>query len=241
MAVLLGLACLAQAAAPNVETAKQVLTKRWMDLRPDWAAERNVLFEDVRALGHTTSSWTFEVTATVRDYGRGYPPNRYYGQTCVGRFDNIQFSIWTDGVQWKADGMFTAPSTKCHENPAANVSSIPVQTLRGTPTGGAPVVAPPAPERSGGVVEGQYECWSNGQARGLLNFTIVAGGRYLDSSGKPGSFAFSPANSRITFRGGVWGGGVPAGYYSIYYEPQGRPTVSIRSQGGSEVAFCQKR
>jgi hypothetical protein len=34
---------------------------------------------------------------------------------------------------------------------------------------------------------------------------------------------------------------MPAGFFAIYHEPQGRPTVSFRSERNSEAAFCQKQ
>lgn len=241
LVLLLAAGTAACASSPTTDTVKQVLTQRWMSLRPAWAAERNVLFEEVRAAGHGSDSWTFRVTASVRDYGKGYPTNHYYGQTCVGRFENAEFVLHSNGAQWNADGAFTAPSSQCQPNPSDGVSSIPLQTLQGSAASNGPVAAPPAAHRSGGVAEGPYECWSGSEAQGTLNFTILTGGRYRDSSGKAGAFAFTPADRHIAFHGGSLDGGFPAGDYSIYYEPQGVPTVSIRNAGGDEIAFCQKR
>jgi hypothetical protein len=73
----------------------------------------------------------------------------------------------------------------------------------------------------------------------LLNFTIRSGSQYIGSDGKPGSYSLS-AGGRITFRGGALDGVLPAGFYTVYYVPQGTPTVSFRNSGGSEVSFCQK-
>ena len=61
--------------APGIDEAKQALNKKWQKLKPDSAAERDVLFEDVRAGRPTGGSYPFKVTALIRDYERGYPPN----------------------------------------------------------------------------------------------------------------------------------------------------------------------
>ena len=68
----------------------------------------------------------------------------------------------------------------------------------------------------------------------------AAGGRYTDAAGKSGSFTFDPGTQRITYRGGALDSASDKGYTTIYYEPQGRPTVSFRNRGGDEIVFCQK-
>lgn len=90
------------------------------------------------------------------------------------------------------------------------------------------------------MVQGAYECWSGGSARMMLNFTVQAGSQYIDSEGKRGSFSVDPGSSRVTFRGGLLDGGIPAGMYAVYHEPKGRPTLSIRGRDGGEALFCEK-
>jgi hypothetical protein len=108
-----------------------------------------------------------------------------------------------------------------------------------TPAGEpAATSAASGPAAAGDVATGSYECWASGSARTLPNFTIRSGGQYIGSDGRSGSYALD-AGGRITFKGGMLDGVLPAGFYIIYYAPQGRPTVSFRNSGGSEVAFCQ--
>jgi hypothetical protein len=112
----------------------------------------------------------------------------------------------------------------------------------GTPTPGGAVAGAPAVNKSGGgVALGSYKCWSNGQARAFLNFTASAGGKYIGADGKAGTFSLDASSQRITFKGGALDGAMPAGFFAIYHEPQGRPTVSFRSERNSEAAFCQKQ
>ena len=83
------------------------------------------------------------------------------------------------------------------------------------------IAAAPEPKGSGGaVVEGAYECWSNGQARMIFNFTIRAVSQYTDAEGHAGSFKFAPSNSRIRFIGGNLSD-LGKDYVIIYHEPAG--------------------
>ncbi|MFN3325381.1 MAG: hypothetical protein ACK5AZ_17950 [Bryobacteraceae bacterium] len=92
---------------------------------------------------------------------------------------------------------------------------------------------------AGKVAQGAYECWANGEARLLMNFTIVDGSRYTGSEGEMGTYSFDPASKRITFQGGSLDGAMPDGFYAIYHEPKGVPTVSFRSRRDAEAAFCE--
>jgi hypothetical protein len=122
---------------------------------------------------------------------------------------------------------------------------MPLAGLAGTssPAGRIAPAITPAPQTGGGgsVAQGIYEYWANGRANLTLNFSIRGPGQYAGSNGQAGSFSFDPGSQRIAFRGGSLDGVMPAGFYAIYYAPQGRPTVSFRNSGGSEAAFCQKR
>jgi hypothetical protein len=133
------------------------------------------------------------------------------------------------------------PDKQCKPNPSAGVSSIPLQSLSGTAAPSGPVAAAPAMARSGGgVAQGSYECWSGRYASMGQNFSIAAGGRYTDTAGNPGTFTFDPGTQRVVFRGGALDSSTKD-YTTIYYEPQGRPTVSFRNRSGNEVVFCQKK
>jgi hypothetical protein len=97
------------------------------------------------------------------------------------------------------------------------------------------------PAAGGGVASGSYQCWANGQARPLLNFTALAGNQYRDNQGTTGGMLVDGGTGRVTFKGGLLDGFMPAGFYAVYYAPQGRPTVSFRNSGGGEAQFCQRQ
>jgi hypothetical protein len=256
-ALLLGCAehSLAQrAGAPNVEVAKQALDRKWQKLKPGGIAERNVLFQEVRAGKAEGGSYPFQVTVVIRDYEPGYPANRYYGNTCVSRIEQGVYTLEPDPFGgWEPQGRMTPfmTETKCQKNPSAGVSSIPLASLSGAPAQAAPAqngqAAPARPQTAQGgnggaaIAQGSYECWSSNRANLTLNFTIQGGNRYAGYDGKPGTYSLDAASQRITFKGGSLDGVMPNGFYAIYHAPQGRPTVSYRSAGGGEAAFCQKK
>ena len=90
------------------------------------------------------------------------------------------------------------------------------------------------------VAFGSYECWANGSARALLNFAIRSPSKYTDTDGQPGAYSYDQKTGAITFKGGGLDGVMPAGFYSIYHEPKGIPTVSFRSPRNAEASFCEK-
>jgi hypothetical protein len=104
---------------------------------------------------------------------------------------------------------------------------------------GAFPIARSQPAGPAKVAPGSYECWANGQARMLLNFTIKSGTQYTGSDGKPGSYSYALSTGRVMFKGGSLDGAMPEGFTTIYHEPKGRPTVSFRSARGAEASFCQ--
>lgn len=89
------------------------------------------------------------------------------------------------------------------------------------------------------VARGTYECWAFNSARMDLNFEVTAPGSYRASDGSMGKFSYDPATRTIRFSGYL-GEAMPDGFTSIYYEPNGRPTVSFRGRSGSEASFCER-
>ena len=227
---------------PSVDTFKQAIDRRLLKLIPDGAIERQVLFGDITA-GRTPGS--FRATVTIRDYGPGYPKNRYYGETCVGTLKEEDFSMSPDDFGgWRVEGRMTPDLRErtCKANPAEGVSSVPLDTLSGTRASSAPPAGRETPAASAAsVATGAYECWSNGQARGLMNFTVRGSGQYVGTDDVPGAFTIDAATTRITFSSGSLAGAMPEGFYAVYHLVQGRPTISFMSNRGAEAVFCQKK
>jgi hypothetical protein len=104
--------------APSAEEFKQVLGERLQELKPAGFTVRTVRFEEVRLGEATRGNFPFEVTATVHDYGPGYPANRYYGQTCVGKMDKWKFDMRRDEFgRWFVQGRMTVSDRVCKDKP----------------------------------------------------------------------------------------------------------------------------
>lgn len=91
---------------------------------------------------------------------------------------------------------------------------------------------------AGLVAQGDYECWANGQARMLMNFTITAPGEYTASDGSTGTFDYDPSTGVITFTGYMRDIMLDT-WVVNYHEQGGVPTVSYVSDRGAEAAFCE--
>jgi hypothetical protein len=215
--------------APSADTLKRVLGQQLQKLRPVGFTERNVLFQEVRA-GTPGARYWFQVTATIRDYGPGYPANHYYGETCVGHMDKSPFELVRDEFgEWEVQGkmsLTTSDGRQCKPNPSAGVTSIPLTTLAGSPAPAGPAAAPPPPAPAAGKPTGlstgkdgahgsvtakSYACVfyidsPSSTLQTVPGFTIKAGGKYMDADGKNGTYTFDPAQALITFHGGSMNG-----------------------------------
>ena len=119
--------------------------------------------------------------------------------------------------------------------PAAEAQSTETQATNAL---AATDTAAPAAAEAGGLSapNGDYECWANGQARMLLNFTVTAPGKYTASDGTTGTFTIAP-DGVVTFTG-YEAEVMPANFTIVYHVPEGHPTFSFRGNSG-EAAFCE--
>jgi hypothetical protein len=249
--------------APSVDDAKRAIDQAQQKL---WKAlgtpgVRTVLFQRVQAgASSSPGSYPFEVTLLIHECSTGYPANHYYGKTLVGKIEAARYELSADDFgAWQVQGKMTPnlSDSKITNNTAAGTCAVSVDSLQGSraPAGGAassgaraatppsatiiPVARGAGAAASAGVALGSYLCWANGQARLLLNFTILENNQYRDHNGTAGTYRMD-SNARMTFQGGNLDRLLPAGSYYLYHSPQGRPTVSFRNSGGSEVTFCQR-
>jgi hypothetical protein len=192
--------CTAQTPTPDV--LKQVLTTTLLGLRPEGFTERQVLFQSVTAGTKKGAFYPFTVNAIIRDYGPGYPPNRYYGQTCIRKMDGWNFNL-SPGAngQWAVDGMMTVTNASvCRDNPGAGVSAVPLATLPGTP---APAGAPAAE-----LHVGEWACYgTGGRLMTGMGFRLQPNGGYVDlDNRRAGRYSYNKAAATITFQGGFLDG-----------------------------------
>lgn len=224
LAVLLSCRGHASGQAPTAETFKQVMAKSLQKLMIEGYTQRDVRFVSVQAGKPKNGSYPFRATIVVRDYGPGYPRNRYYGKTCVAKLmDEDYYMLPDDFGGWKVEGKMTPPlSTQtCKDNPAEGVSSIPAEGLEGTPSAAGPSSPPAATGKKmgaqaggtgaaggGSLTTGEWACYgSGGRALIGLGFKVQAGGTYTDLDNKSrGTYVFN--GSTITFKGGHLNGQV---------------------------------
>jgi len=247
---------------PGVDDAKRAIDAGLQEIWKSMGStgKRTVLFQSVFPEEPTAAgSWHFRASLTIHDQETGKAATRNYGRTCVASLENETYELRLDDAGiWEAQGRMTPDLglKTCKDNPAAGVSAIPLSTLEGTtaPQGGPARAAAPPPRKQTatetshviplkpgqGIAPGSYECWGNGQARPLLNFTALGNNQYRDSQGHEGSMSVA-SNGRVTIRGGNLDGFLPEGYYAEYYAPRGRATLSFRNSSDHEVQYCEKQ
>ena len=191
---------------PSPEQFKAALDAQLQALRPDGYTERTVLFENVRVGTSNGPRHSFAVTATIHDYGPGYPPNGYYGQTCVGRMDNWIFEMLPNAVgDWTVQGRMTVTDNECRNNPAEGQAAIPLTSLSGQR---AAAVAMPAAPTGGALALGEYACYGTGsQLMAGMGFVLSPDGTYADlDNDRGGSWQLDEGSASIRFSGGFLDG-----------------------------------
>ena len=207
-------AAYAVAQTPTTDDLKRTLDAQLMKLALK-GTTRTVLFEDVRAGSPNGGYYPFQVTATIHDYEAGYPTNKYYGQTCVGKMDKWKFDLRKDDFGgWIAQGRMTVSDSTCKNNPAEGAVAIP---LAGLPGSRAPAAAANASAKSssinasaGGIklYVGQYACYgTGGRLMAGMGFELKPGGGYQDlDGGRKGVYVYDALASTLSFKGGFLDG-----------------------------------
>jgi len=211
---------------PDTSAFETAMEQRLQKLKPGDYTERNVHFVSVEQGKEQGGAYAFRATIAIRDYGPGYPANRYYGQTCVGKLVDQVYWMSPDGFGgWKVEGAMTPDTAHrtCKNNPAAGASSMPVEALEGKParmadasTSRAPSSDAAAPVRarnsggSGTITSGEWACYgAGGRALIGLGFRVNPDGTYTDLDGKSrGRYAADASSGTLTFTGGHLGGQV---------------------------------
>ncbi len=196
------------AEGPSVEVFKQRLNAQLQLLKPVGFTVRTVLFQDVRPGKQDGAYFPFQVSATIHDYGPGYPRNAFYGSTCVGKMDKVRFDMRPDAFgDWIVEGAMTPTIHECKDNPSEGVSAIPLAGLTGQqaqPASASETAEKPASTGTAGLYLGEYSCYNAGnQMMAGMDFRMMPGGKYTDGDGKRGgTYAYKASESAVSFRGG---------------------------------------
>lgn len=89
-----------------------------------------------------------------------------------------------------------------------------------------------------GLPPGAYECWGNGEARLLMNFTVTGPNAYKGSDNSMGNFSVT-GGGNVNFLSGSLNGVMPHGFVSKYEVRKGVPTVSFVGPSGAEAQYCE--
>ena len=197
---------------PSVEQFEQTLNTQLQKLRPDGFTERTVLFQDVQAGNSNGGFYPFQVTAVIHDYGPGYPANRFYGSTCVGKMDAWKFDMLKDDFgKWIVQGAMTVSDRVCKDNPSEGVSSQPLTELSGKrSTAGTADSGPSSTKeaKGGTLYVGEYACYGTaGRLMAGMGFRLQADSSYTDiDGGRTGTYDYDTNESTISFHGGFLDG-----------------------------------
>ena len=215
--------------APTVDQLKAALNVRLQKLKPDWAKERTVLFQEVKAGRPDGPFFPFQFTATVHDYGTGFPKNKFYGQTTVGKIEQAKFDMKRDDFGgWAVEGPMTPGNSVSKNNPSEGVSAIPLSTLTGeqapapgvaTPAVpnaakqegaalGAQIAQPQAPAANVNLYIGEWASYGTGGRLLIgLGFKLKADGTYTNlDGGEGGTYIYNAGTATIAFKGGFMDG-----------------------------------
>jgi hypothetical protein len=200
-------------AQPSTEIFKEVFVKQLQQLRPEGYERRTVKLVQVTP-GKTTSGTTsYKVTAYIHDYDEGYPPNNYYGQTCVGKMENWIFKMLKDDFgEWMVQGAFTVTNNSCITNPSDGVESQPLSAVPGTIyITGKNTAATKTASTSDNISSlyiGEYAAYgTGGRMMAGMGMILTSGNRYTDlDKGRGGTYIYNKQSGTITFKGGFLDG-----------------------------------
>ena len=206
-------ACNSQA-QPSADIFKEAFVKQLQQLRPEGYERRTVKLVQVTT-GKTNSGTTsYKVTAYIHDYDEGYPPNNYYGQTCLGKMDNWIFTMHKDDFgEWAVQGMFTVTNSTCISNPSQGVESQPITAVPGTiyETGkNTATTDKPATttDNKSSLYIGEYAAYgTGGRLMAGMGLILTSGNRYYDlHKQRGGTYNYNQKAGTITFTGGFLSG-----------------------------------
>ena len=222
-------------AQPSTGIFKEAFVKQLQLLRPEGYERRAVKLVQVTPGKTNSGTTTYKVTAYIHDYDEGYPPNSYYGQTCVGKMDNWIFTIHKDDFgEWAVQGMFTVTNNSCITNPSEGVASQPLSAVPGTlyEIGKNPAANDQTVNNTDNISPlyiGEYAAYgTGGRLMTGMGMTLTSGNRYYDLDKKRGgTYNYNKQAGSITFSGGFLSGQTgknvnPKGFdisATVHYEP----------------------
>jgi len=207
---------LIKAQSPSVELFKQVFDAEMQKLLSPGFTRRTMNFIKVTPGTSSGGYYPFKVTAYVHDYAPGYPKNKYYGQTCLGKMEGWKFDMRKDEFgDWILQGRFTVTDGECKDNPSEGAEAIPLSGVPGIPYRKTNIAdktnktifdkSSPSTSR---LYLGEYACYgTGGRLMAGMGFHLLSNRRYYDlDKQRGGTYIYHAANATITFAGGFLSG-----------------------------------
>jgi hypothetical protein len=194
-------------AAPTAKDFMRVLDAQIQRAKPRDVFQRTIVFDDVRAGEPEGNVFPFTVSVTIHDYNPGYPPDYYFGRTCITRIVGSRYVMRRDRIgEWVAERNTPLPEPLCVKNPGEGKSSFPLDSLRGTRVGtSVPLPALMTKNRVNVNLRlGEYACtWPGGGLASKWKFRLKNDKTYTDLDGKRGgTYVFEQFEGTLRFNGG---------------------------------------
>ena len=113
--------------SPSTEMVKGLILEHLQTLRPQGFSERDVSIQDIRPGNPTRTTPvsarnpdSLPLSGDPVDAGlrAGYPPNHYFGSTCISHMNKSVFVAHLDDFgSWTVEGAWTPTERNCQPNP----------------------------------------------------------------------------------------------------------------------------
>ena len=196
--------------APSTTQLMHVLDFRLQKLRPLDILYRTILFDQIQPGEPHGGVYPFVVSLTIHDYSAGWPPNGYFGKTCLSKLQKGTFTMQlTVARDWTIEGPITLSEPLCRPNPADRVSAFPLAELPGKRIAKGEPPAEVKVKRSAGVLmSGEYSCVTpTGRMLDNMRFRLKLDRTYTDLAGaNGGKYVVDAVAGTVAFRGGFLDG-----------------------------------
>ncbi|MEP7069814.1 MAG: hypothetical protein ABI789_11255, partial [Usitatibacter sp.] len=173
--------------------------------------KRTVLFRSVQAGEPNGTVYPFIASLTVHDFSPGWPPNKYYGKTCLSKVEGGRYTMTRDRLrEWTVEGRTTFSEPVCSDNPSERVSSFPIDSLTGTRVGSSAPVPKIVTQglKTFRLKLGEYACiLPGGRLAANTGFRLKRDKSYTDATGaRGGTYVYEPFATTLAFHGGFLDG-----------------------------------
>ncbi|MEO8336106.1 MAG: hypothetical protein ABI664_14100 [bacterium] len=193
--------------APTTRDFMLALDAQIQRAKPRDVFRRTIVFSDVHAGAPEANVYPFTATAIIHDYNPGWPPQYYYGKTCITRIVGTRYDMRHDRFGgWVVEMKSKMPQPECADNAKEGKSAVPLDSLRGTRVGTSVALPESSTEKRVNVNLrlGEYACtYPGGGLASKFRFRLNRDKTYTDLEGaRSGTYVFDRFAGTLTFHGG---------------------------------------